>query len=134
MGTTDFTLASHTSDLPYDDATSDSVISAGVLENENRNDERASVEGITRVLKPEGTFVCAHLPNRGTWIERTSRRMNGSCVHPYRSSRRDLDSLLTSSGLELVERSRCSTGQPLPVLLPRTGRSSFGGGDDAPWC
>lgn len=58
--------------LPFADATFDAVVGVGVLEHvwETNGDERASLAELARVLKPGGTLLTFHLPNRSGWVEK----------------------------------------------------------------
>lgn len=58
--------------LPFDDASFDVAVGVGVLEHvwETGGDERASLAELARVVKPGGTLLTFHLPNRTGWVER----------------------------------------------------------------
>lgn len=58
--------------LPFSDGSFDAAVSVGVLEHvwETGGDDRASLAELARVLKPGGTLLTFHLPNRTGWIER----------------------------------------------------------------
>ncbi|MBQ4132690.1 MAG: methyltransferase domain-containing protein [Desulfovibrionaceae bacterium] len=47
------------------------MFSIGVFEHvhETGGDQLASLKEISRVLKPEGFFLCFHLPNKYSWVE-----------------------------------------------------------------
>jgi SAM-dependent methyltransferase len=109
--------------LPFRDEEFDAVVSLGVLEHvrETGGDERASLGEIQRVLKPGGVFLCAHLPNRRSWIEFLSRNFLPSRFrHLYRFTRRDINDLWSSAGFTIRKISRYG-------WLPRNvvGRSRF---------
>lgn len=57
--------------LPYSSGTFDAVFSIGVLEHvyEVNGSEIGSMREISRILKPNGLFMCFHLPNKSGWIE-----------------------------------------------------------------
>jgi ubiquinone/menaquinone biosynthesis C-methylase UbiE len=57
--------------LPFADGEFDTVLSCGVLEHVQ--DPDASLDEIRRVLRPEGTFYVANLPNRFSYTERVAR-------------------------------------------------------------
>ena len=104
-GRYDFTAATDPVALPFADAEFDAVISVGVLEHvrETGGTEEASLAQIVRVLKPGGTFVCYHFPNRRSWIDAAARRMPGKHSHPFRYVRQDIERLAAASGLHLIE-------------------------------
>lgn len=70
--------------IDYSDESFDAVCSIGVLEHvrEIGGDERASLQEISRLLKPGGVFLCYHFPNKGSWIEFLAKRF-GSYHHQY---------------------------------------------------
>jgi SAM-dependent methyltransferase len=100
--------------LPFADASFDAVASIGVLEHvrETGGNEAGSLSEINRVLRPGGTFVCYHLPNRWSWIEAVARRVTGKHHHRFRFVEADIRRLLADAGLELVDLRRYG-------LLPR---------------
>jgi SAM-dependent methyltransferase len=113
-----FTLSSEDSPvaLPYEDARFDAVFSVGVLEHvrEVGGTEEGSLREIRRILRPGGTFVCYHFPNRYSHIEALNSVVPGSHHHHiYRYTSGDVRRLCESAGLELVEVRRYAA-------LPRT--------------
>jgi SAM-dependent methyltransferase len=100
--------------LPYADACFDAVASIGVLEHvrETGGNEPASLDEIVRVLRPGGTFVCYHFPNRSSWIELAAERMHRRHRHVYRFTRADIERLTRDAKLELLHVERYG-------LLPR---------------
>ena len=104
--------------LPFPDATFDAVSSVGVLEHvrETGGDEAASLAEIVRVLKPGGTFLCYHFPNRTSLIDRLARGVPGKHFHEFRYTRGDIEHLARGAGLELLEVARYGA-------LPRNGLS-----------
>jgi len=63
----------HPSELPYDDATFDTIIASGVLEH--APDDDASLRELHRVLRPGGRLIITFLPNRLSYTEFLSRRV-----------------------------------------------------------
>ena len=100
--------------LPFADASFDAVASIGVLEHvrETGGNEPGSLGEITRILRPGGTFVCYHLPNRWSWIEAVAGRVTGKHHHRFRFVEADIRRLVADAGLELVDLRRYG-------LLPR---------------
>ncbi len=99
--------------LPFADGDFDAAASIGVLEHvrETGGDEHASLAELSRVLRPGGTFVCAHFPNRTSWIDLVASRTHRH-HHPYRYTRADIARLTQEAGMELVAAGRYG-------LLPR---------------
>src|SRR5467141_679268 len=95
--------------LPFPDEAFDAVVSMGVLEHvrETGGDERSSLSEIRRILKPGGIFLCAHFPNRLSWIEFLTRNFLPSRFrHHYRFTRRTIDELWSSTGFTIRRISR----------------------------
>lgn len=91
--------------IPYEDDTFDAVFSIGVLEHvrETQGDELASLLEIKRVLKPGGYFICAHFPNKRSWIEWLARKRRASFYHQYRYRRSDIARLCREARMRLIE-------------------------------
>ena len=91
--------------LPFADGSFDAVASIGVLEHvrETGGNEAGSLREIARILRPGGSFVCYHLPNRWSWIEAAARRVTGKHHHRFRFVEDDIRRLVASADLELVE-------------------------------
>lgn len=124
--------------LPFPDASFDAVFSIGVLEHvhETGGSQAASLGEIARILKPNGCFLCFHLPNKWSWVEcliGALRRVRPSL--PYSHSRRftiaEARDLLRQKGLETIEAGlydflpRNAIGRHFPkaVHLPLLARS-----------
>ena len=102
-------------ELPFADASFEAVVSVGVLEHvrEVQGDELGSLREIRRILKPQGLFLCYHLPNRYSWIEFLARRTQ-RFSHTYRFTQTDIRRLTSAAALELWEMGRYA---PLPRNL-----------------
>jgi ubiquinone/menaquinone biosynthesis C-methylase UbiE len=116
--------------LPYLDETFECVLSCGVLEHvrEGGGNELSSLGEIKRVLKKEGTFICAHFPNKYglTYLlskllaskgERESTYTIG--YHKYTYTKTHVLKLCEQSGLELLYHRRYN-------FLPRNIFLKFG--------
>jgi SAM-dependent methyltransferase len=90
--------------LPYESESFDAVVSVGVLEHvrETGGDESASLNEIRRILKPDGIFLCFHLPNRYSWIEAALRSI-GRWSHQYRFTASGILALAGGAGFEVVD-------------------------------
>jgi ubiquinone/menaquinone biosynthesis C-methylase UbiE len=106
-GTFEFVKATDATHLPFDPSTFDVVLSIGVLEHvrETGGDEMISLGEIARVLRPAGTFICYHFPNKWSYIEMVARRLakRGTYFHPHRYRPKDIARLAEDAGLTLEE-------------------------------
>ena len=108
--------------LPFDDGSFDAVFSIGVLEHvrEVGGSESASLAEIRRVLKPGGTFICYHFPNRFSYIECIAQAVPGAHHHAYRFTRGDIRALCDETAFDLVEVRRYGAMPRNPwQVLPR---------------
>ena len=115
--------------LPFADGSFDAVASIGVLEHvrETGGNEAGSLAELVRVLRPGGTMVCWHFPNRWSWIDVFARRVPGKHRHLYRYSAADIRRLVAGAGLELLDTWRYG-------VLPRNSlHRLFGPARDAEW-
>jgi SAM-dependent methyltransferase len=102
--------------LPFADGAFDVAAGVGVLEHvwETGGDERSSLRELARVLKPGGTLLTFHLPNRGGWIERTVQALGlKKHFHKRKFDEREIRSLWTEAGFDVVALGRYNA-------LPRT--------------
>ena len=118
--------------LPLDSEVFDAVFSVGVLEHvrERGGSELGSLRELRRTLRPGGSVVCFHLPNRFSYIEalsriryRPGRRVEASGTdnyHLYRFSRRKIRSLFEAAGFEVTLSGRYG-------ILPRNSASKLFG-------
>jgi SAM-dependent methyltransferase len=98
--------------LPFGDRTFDVAFSIGVLEHvrEQGGTELGSLAELCRVLRPEGFFVCCHLPNRYSLSETATTWLHGLRKggpprhHQFRFTAADVAALCAQAGLELLER------------------------------
>lgn len=93
--------------IPFPDQYFDAVVSIGVLEHvrETGGNEIASLNEIHRILKPNGLFICVHLPNRYSWIEYLARKMN-KWSHQYCYTDREICSLTQQTQFQILKRQR----------------------------
>lgn len=127
-----YTQAEHATELPFDDGSFDVVLSNGCLEHvaETGGNDAASMREIARVLRPDGAFVCSHLPNEHSYIEAVARALRGPVrkylhypmyAHTALYSRERVDELAAGCGLSVT---RFEVYGALPrnplSLLPRS--------------
>jgi ubiquinone/menaquinone biosynthesis C-methylase UbiE len=100
--------------LPFESQSFDAVVSVGVLEHvrETGGNEVSSLKEIHRVLRPGGSFLCFHFPNRFSWIEAATRSIGRRWSHQYLYTSSDIRSLAASVDMEIVDHRRYA-------LLPR---------------
>lgn len=99
--------------IPFSDGEFDSVFSIGVLEHvhETGGDQEASLLELNRIIKNGGHFLCFHLPNAHSIVERMGQfvpqwvrtRFHLGSPHSRRFSRENVVSMLKQSGFSMVE-------------------------------
>ena len=95
--------------LPFASGEFGSVVSMGVLEHvrETGGEESASLREIRRILRPGGVFLCAHFPNRRSWIEFLTRHLTRSkFTHRFRFTKKEIGALWSEAGLEVLSVTR----------------------------
>ncbi len=132
----------HPTDLPFETASFDAVLSCGVLEHVDEfsspGNELLSLAEIRRVLRPDGHFPIYQLPQRYTWQEAVTRALKLGYSHPRRFTAPEIRAMLGGGGFRVEHLRRNNmlpknlTGLPEPV---RVFYSRFGRGivalDDA---
>lgn len=108
--------------LPYYNESLDAACSVGVLEHvrEFGGSEAASLSEIHRILKPDGFFICYHLPNRYSWIEWLARQI-GKWSHQYRYDKEQVVAMFDPASWQILEMGRYGIlpRNSLRALLPR---------------
>jgi SAM-dependent methyltransferase len=125
----------HPTDLPFDEAEFDAVLSCGVLEHVDEfsasGNERRSLAEINRVLRSSGYFAIYQLPQKYTWVEAITRTLRIGYSHPRRFTAAEIEGILGATGFS-VERLR--RGNMLPKNLtgfPDAFRRLYSGWSDA---
>ncbi len=92
-------------DLPYKDDMFNTVCSIGVLEHvrDTGGNEEESLKEIRRILKPNGIFICAHLPNKYSWIEFISKYIPGKHYHKHKYSKKEIIKMINTNGFMILE-------------------------------
>lgn len=121
-GSWTFRKAPDASTLPFEDSSFDLVLSIGVLEHvrDTGGTEEASLSEIHRVLHPDGTFICYHLPNQRSWIEFVARRSDERHSHNQRFNEKEIANLFSRAKLQIHRIQRYG-------LLPRNEASRLPG-------
>jgi SAM-dependent methyltransferase len=113
----------HPTDLPFDAASFDAVLSCGVLEHVDESSgqagaERASLREIARILRPGGQLLIYQLPQQHAWQEALIRRFGMGYSHPRRYTTKEIGEMLRAAGFEVVRVRRANlvpknlTGMP----------------------
>jgi ubiquinone/menaquinone biosynthesis C-methylase UbiE len=92
-------------ELPFEDGSFRTVLSCGVLEHVEAPD--ASLEEISRVLEPGGTFYVTNLPNRYSYTERIARLLglyyHGQLPNDRVFTKRTVRALFERHGFQIRE-------------------------------
>lgn len=101
-------------ELPFKNHSFDCVVSVGVLEHvrEFGGNELGSMKEISRILKPNGIFICYHLPNYYSINEFLGKLLTNKFHHQFRFTKKDIEKLTKNGGFKLIEIGRYG-------LLPR---------------
>lgn len=98
----DIVRTTHPTQLPFDDATFDAVLSSGVLEHVDEHsepgNERKSLRELARVLRPGGYLLIYQLPQRYAWQEAIIRAWKLGYAHPRRYSAGEIMAMLDQAG------------------------------------
>lgn len=89
----------HPSDLPFDNASFDCVVSSGVLEHVPS--DTASLHEIRRVLRPGGIFFVTYLPYFLSWTQAVCH-LRGNNYHDRLYRVRRLQSMAATAGFQLA--------------------------------
>jgi SAM-dependent methyltransferase len=109
--------------LPFPSASFDAVLSCGVLEHVS--DERASLQEIKRVLKPNGFFFIYQLPQRYAYTELINRWRAGRWHHPRRYTPRSIRARLDTAGFRLLQQRRANFLPKNLTGLPTAERRAY---------
>ena len=126
----------HPTQLPFESASFDAVLSCGVLEHVDEEsgqpgNERASLREIARILRPGGLLLIYQLPQKNAWQEALIRRFKLGYSHPRRYTAAEITPLLRDTGYEVRRLRRANlipknlTGMPATLrrLYSRFSRS-----------
>jgi SAM-dependent methyltransferase len=107
----------HSTQLPFEPATFDMVLSCGVLEHVDESSgqigaERESLREIARILRPGGQLLIYQLPQKNAWQEALIRRFKLGYSHPRRYTADEIAQMLRVAGFEVARVRRAN-------LLPK---------------
>ena len=119
----------HPTQLPFESANFDAVLSCGVLEHVDESSgqagaERESLREIARILRPGGLLLIYQLPQQNAWQEALIRRFKLGYSHPRRYTAAEVGQMLRAAGFEVVRVRRANllpknlTG--MPTVLRRS--------------
>jgi SAM-dependent methyltransferase len=92
--------------LPFANAMFDAAVGVGVLEHvwETSGDERASLAELARVIRPGGTLLTFHLPNRSGLVENTVKALRlNKYIHGRRFDEAEIRALWTEAGFTVTD-------------------------------
>jgi SAM-dependent methyltransferase len=116
-------------ELPFQTATFDVVLSCGVLEHVAEGDqpgsEVKSLHEIARVLRPGGLFFIYQLPQRYAWQEAMIRRFRLGYSHPRRYTLAEITGLLQNAGYRVWRVRRANLMPKNLTGMPSTLRSVY---------
>jgi SAM-dependent methyltransferase len=115
--------------LPYEDQSFDVVLSNACLEHvgDTGGSDVKSLREVHRILRPEGVFICSHLPNRYSYIEQATRFISWAMKkftgryfhhHEFLYTRESVDSLAQDTGFAV-------SGWKVYGAIPRNPLSSI---------
>lgn len=93
----------HPTQMPFENATFDAVLSCGVLEHVDEysgqpGNEIESLREIARILRPGGLLLIYQLPQKTAWQEAVIRRFKLGYSHPRRYTADEISKLLQQNG------------------------------------
>jgi SAM-dependent methyltransferase len=96
----------HPTNLPFELASFDAVLSCGVLEHVDEyssqpGNELKSLREIARVLRPGGMFLIYQLPQKYAWQEAVIRRFKLGYSHPRRYTASEITHRLIDAGYRI---------------------------------
>lgn len=126
----DIVRASHATNLPFDAASFDAVLSCGVLEHVDEygspGDELKSLDEIHRVLRSGWYFPIYMLPQQYAWQEALARAVGVDYTHPRRFLAAEIRSMLHSRGFRIESLRRSNMVPKNLTGLPAWLRDSYG--------
>ncbi len=113
----------HPTDLPFETASFDVVLSCGVLEHIDEcsgqlGNEQKSLHEIARILRPSGLLLIYQLPQKHAWQEAVIRCYKLGYSHPRRYTATEIKQLLHDTGFSVQRLRRANmipknlTGMP----------------------
>ncbi|MFH1368697.1 MAG: class I SAM-dependent methyltransferase, partial [Elusimicrobiota bacterium] len=119
----DIVYGGQESALPFANASFDGALSCGTIEHVP--DMEASLKEIYRVLSPGGYFLTYMLPNKLSYTEFLGK-LKGNIVHPVKFSFKDVKSLYSRHGFEIVKTGRSGMIPKNLTGMPRRLKDIYG--------